>query len=169
MLNKIISNFSCEYNREIETFLKKDSVEFAKKKTAMTFLIFDDNIKLLGYFTLALKSVSISTNAISINTSKWLKQYVKPDDKNNFNVPLYLIAQFGKNYCNKTTCGKDLFVEAEKIIYNVQKSVGGIILMAEWTEKDILLDFYINKFNYVKYSERTDSNNIKYIQMIKLI
>lgn len=54
----ILSDFSCPLNLDVEQFLHKSALEFAKQSIAKTHLVFAQyqNVPvLIGYFTLALK------------------------------------------------------------------------------------------------------------------
>jgi len=55
-VNAILSDFSCPKNPEIEDFLRKNAVEFAKRKMSITYLVFDENKRFTAYFTLTHKS-----------------------------------------------------------------------------------------------------------------
>lgn len=61
---KLLSNFLCKNNKEIEIFLHKNAIEFSKKKIAMTFLLIGEE-GILGYFTLANKVIKISKYNLS--------------------------------------------------------------------------------------------------------
>ncbi len=69
-LVKLLSGFSCPKNPDVERFLKKSAVEFTKKNQSVTYLVFSkDNGEMLGYFTLALKPLTIRGETVS-NTTK---------------------------------------------------------------------------------------------------
>lgn len=46
-VEKILSDFSCEKNMEIEFFVKKSAIDFSKKKMSVTYLVFDDRFSLI--------------------------------------------------------------------------------------------------------------------------
>ena len=59
-LVELLSGFSCPKNLDVERFLKKSSIEFTKKNQSVTYLVFSGTAgKLLGYFTLALKPLTV--------------------------------------------------------------------------------------------------------------
>ena len=41
-IRNILSDFSCEKNLEIEVFVRNKSIDFAKKKTSITYLVLDE-------------------------------------------------------------------------------------------------------------------------------
>ena len=70
MLDRVLSGFSCPKNPDVERFLKKSAVEFAKKNQSVTYLVFSvESKELLGYFTLAVKPLTIRGEMVS-NTMK---------------------------------------------------------------------------------------------------
>ena len=69
-LVKLLSGFSCPKNPDIERFLKKSAIEFTKKNQSVTYVVI--SIKdggLFGYFSLALKSLTVRGETVS-NTTK---------------------------------------------------------------------------------------------------
>ena len=55
-----LSDFQCSKNLEIEFFLKKNAIDFAKRKISITHLILDDEGQIAAYFTLTHKPANIS-------------------------------------------------------------------------------------------------------------
>lgn len=69
-LDDILSEFVCDKNEDVERFLREQSVEFTKKNQSVTYLVFSSNdLRLVGYFTLAIKPISVKANQFS-NTMK---------------------------------------------------------------------------------------------------
>ena len=51
-----LSTFLCHANKDIQNFLQMKSIDFAKKRISITYLVFDEETgSILGYFTLAHK------------------------------------------------------------------------------------------------------------------
>ncbi len=72
-LNDFITGFSCPKNPEVEEFLHKNAIEFTKRNQSVTYLVFDScTTQLVGYFSLAIKPVSIKLDRISKTTAKKL-------------------------------------------------------------------------------------------------
>ena len=99
-LNARLSAFSCPANIEIDTFLKVNALNFAKRKLSITYLIFDENDgQILDYFTLAHKAIDIKNDSLSNTTRRKLSAHARLDsDTNSFTVSAFLLAQIGKNY-----------------------------------------------------------------------
>ena len=49
-LEGLLQNFSCPLNWEIEDFLRTKAIDFAVKKISMTYLVFNEDNDLLGYY-----------------------------------------------------------------------------------------------------------------------
>ncbi len=104
-LVKLLSGFSCPKNPDVERFLKKSAIEFTKKNQSVTYLVFSkDNGEMLGYFTLALKPLTIRGETVSKTTKRKLLRVSELDESSDtYTMSAYFIAQLGKNY----TGGRD--------------------------------------------------------------
>ena len=49
-LQFILSDFSCPKNHEIEEFVRKNAIEFARRKISITYLVIDEESRLVGNF-----------------------------------------------------------------------------------------------------------------------
>ena len=142
-----LSKFSCPKNLDVQAFLHNNAIEFTKKDQSVTYLVFDSSIgKLVGYFTLAVKPVSIRLDRISKTMAKKLSRVSILDTETmTFNAAAYLIAQLGKNYTlpkNQQIAGNDLLRSAQETISKIQYSIGGVVEFLECEDNEFLLDFY---------------------------
>ncbi len=149
----ILTEFSCEINRDVENFIKYKAIEFSKQSIAKTQLIYYvENIegcvvkKLVGYFSLTQKSIYVSKKALSNKLSGKLKRFARFDhDKGCYVLPVILIGQIGKNYTdngNKYISGDDLLEFAFQSITLVQRYIGGRFVYLESEDKEKLVEFY---------------------------
>ena len=101
-LLRLLSDFSCPLNSEVEDFVRNKSIDFAQRKLSITYLVMKrtneaKNI-LVGIYTLAHKAIEITNSNISNTTRKKLLRYATLDkDTDKYNISAFLIAQFGKN------------------------------------------------------------------------
>ena len=66
----VLSEFSCSMDPDVERFVKKQSVEFAKKQQSVTYLVFStEEAELLGYFAITIKPITVNAEPFS-NTTK---------------------------------------------------------------------------------------------------
>lgn len=72
----ILSGFSCPLNQEIEHFLHKNALEFAKKKMSMTHLVLDEEGRFVGYFTLTHKPINVQEGVLSRTLSKRMQRLI---------------------------------------------------------------------------------------------
>lgn len=57
-LLQVLSEFSCKINPDVERFIKKQSIEFAKKQQSVTYLVFStEDAELVGYFVIAFEQL----------------------------------------------------------------------------------------------------------------
>ncbi len=172
-VNLILSDFSCPKNDEIENFIKKNAVDFAKRKMSITHLVMDEHGKLAAIFALTHKAVKIKDEVLSSTLKKKIKRYAQLDeDTNSYMVSAFLIAQFGKNYEEREgepVSGNSLMDNAMDILTAVQHDVGGGVVYLECEDKPQLLSFYQNDNNCFRvFGERySEVDQTKYIQLLR--
>ena len=172
-VNQILSDFSCPKNDEIENFIKKNAIDFAKRKMSITHLVMDENGKLAAIFALTHKAVKIKDEILSSTLRKRIKRYAQLDeDTSSYMVSAFLIAQFGKNYEEREgepVNGNSLMDDAMDILVAVQHDVGGGVVYLECEDKPQLLSFYQNDNNFFRvFGERySEVDQTKYIQLLR--
>lgn len=176
-LIQVISGFSCPKNPDVEHFLKNSSIEFAKKNQSVTYLVFSkENGSLLGYFTIALKPLTIRGETVSKTMKRKLLRISELDEKSDtYTMSAYLIAQLGKNYANnikKEITGAELLEMAWNIIEKMQYMGGGLVVFLEANNDERLLSFYkANRF--VQFDTKLTTSNIEnqheLIQLLRLL
>lgn len=171
-VKRILSDFSCPKNLEIENFVKQNALEFAKRKMSITYLVIDESGHLIAIFTLMHKAVQLTNDGMSVSMRKKIERHTKLDEQSNsYMLSAFLIAQFGKNirYAEKIT-GNELMNTAMNILAAIQREIGGGVVYLECEEKPQLLAFYKNEQNRFRiFGERySDKEQIKYIQLLRL-
>lgn len=140
----LIREFSCPRNAEVETFLKFRAV--ARKKSSVSYLVLDGESRLLGYFTLAHKSLCVRSERLSKNRQRRLRNCCGHDDGNGvFNVSAFLIAQLGRNFAisrQEGISGEELLRLAMRKLCEAQRLVGGGVVFLECEDHERLLSFY---------------------------
>ena len=182
-LSKLLSDFSCPLNREVEDFVRNKSIDFAQRKLSITYLVMkrtneDKNI-LVGIYTLSHKAIEITNSNISNTTRKKLLRYAALDkDTNKYNISAFLIAQFGKNNAvpknyavedGKTISGNELMDLTFELLKHVQYCVGGGVVYLDCENVVKVLDFYQNGCNRFKiFGEReSDVDQKRYLQLLR--
>lgn len=94
-LNSILLRFYSPKNQDVEDFIRYKSLDFAKQRLAISYLVFSDspNPLLLGYFTLANKFVSINESMLSKTMQKKILKFAQYDyETKRYVMPIPLIA-----------------------------------------------------------------------------
>ena len=148
-VNNVTNSFSCRFNDEVDDFLKRNSLDFARRKVSVTELVFDNESQLCaGYFTLAVKPIQIPASALSSTQRKRVERFSKLDPSTeSYTVAAYLIAQFGKNFNTdgNVISGAELLAFAINHIRRAQDEVGGQIVFLEMEHGNSKLEtFYGN-------------------------
>lgn len=173
-LVQILSEFSCTRNSDVERYLKNSAIEFTKKNQSVTYLVFSaEDGQLLGYFTIALKPLTVRGEAISNTVKKKLLRISELDEETQtYTMSAYLIAQLGKNFTNgmdKRITGEELLEAAWNIIEELKYRAGGVVAFLETNNEDKLLEFYrdnrFQKFN----TRKTASKNMEQHELVQLL
>ena len=131
---------------------------------------------MLGYFTLALKPLTIRGETVSNTTKRKLLRVSELDGKSDtYTMSAYLIAQLGKNYAdgkdNEIT-GKELIELAWMIIENTQYMFGGMVTFLEAENEEKLLAFYhdnrFSQFDTRQTASDTDEPH-ELVQLLRLL
>lgn len=160
----ILSDFSCPLNPDVEYFLSKKAIDFARQGWAQTHLVFasyKNEWVLVGYFALANKYIRISAKHLGKSSSS-LRRRISKFASFDPVVKAYLmasplIAQLGKNYTNgynTLISGDALLMEACDKIKNIQIDVGGKFAYLECEDKPQLTDFYARN-GFCEFDHRT--------------
>ena len=146
-LLQVLSGFSCPRNPDVERFLKRSSIEFTKKNQSVTYLVFSvGSMELVGYFTIALKPLTVRGETVSNTIKKKLLRVSELDERSQtYTMSAYLIAQLGKNYtggADQRITGAELLELAWGIIEKMQYMAGGMVTFLEADNHERLLSFY---------------------------
>lgn len=184
-INALVSDFTTarenedgvleDLNPDIENFLKKNALQFAREKKSITYLVCDeDDGSLLGYFTITHKSVEVPPDGLSKTYIKKVERYAQlHKELKSYIVSGFLIAQFGKNYSvdagNRIT-GSELMHLCNRELYELQHRLGGGLEYLDCEAHAELIDFYEKKQNFRLFGERiSEKDGKRYLQFMKFI
>ena len=173
----LLSSFSCrregeQKNKEVETFVRNNAIDFFKRKLAVTYLAFDENSEFVGVFSLAHKAIDIPADKLNSKLRRKVSRYARLDeDRQVYSVSAFLIAQFGKNYegnRGKTISGQELMENTMDMLSEAQSIVsGGLIFLDCEVDNLQALDLY-KQNGFVQFAERvSESDEQKYVQLLK--
>lgn len=139
-LMQLLSEFSCPLNPDVERFLKQQSIEFAKKHQAVTYLVLSvEDAELLGYFSITIKPLVVKAESFSNTTKRKLARFSEINKSGKtYNLAAYLIAQLGR------ITGRELLEAAIRQTQILQYQAGGMVAFVETENNEKLLSFYTN-------------------------
>ncbi len=172
-LNEIFSEFSCPINPDVERFLLHSSIEFTKKDQSVTYLVFNqENVDLVGYFSIAIKPISVLASSISKSMCKKISRVsVLDESTNTYTASAYLIAQLGKNFAipkEQRIKGNALLDFALNNILRAKYFLGGVVEFLECEDKQPLMKFYSSN-GFKVFNSRTTNDGLKLYQLLKFI
>lgn len=175
MAQKLISIFVCNKDEDIESFLKRRAISFEKLGKSRTFIIYDEDslekdisdIKILGYFTLALQVLKIPENLSNRKIKKLDGFSAKINGEVLTELPVILIGQLGKNeLIENNISGDKLMKICISTVLDGQYKLGGRIIMLECKNIKYLKDFY-NKFGFTEI--KSEDSNDQLLQYIRIL
>ena len=176
-LVELLSGFSSPKNKDVERFLKKSAIEFTKKNQSVTYLVVSaEDVRLLGYFTLALKPLTVRGETVSNTMKRKLLRISELDEKSDtYTMSAYLIAQLGKNFSESggtEITGAELLKLAWDKIKEIQYLGGGIVTFLEAEKEEKLLAFYrdnrFSQFDTRQTASDADESH-ELVQLLRLL
>lgn len=175
-LAEVVSRFSCPVNSDVEDYLKnpKRAVNSSRMSSSVSYLVLNSQTSdLLGYFTLMMKAYSVEAKQLSSKNRRLVERFSQVNRQGIFVVPVYLIAQLGKNFAlpkEKQIAGVDLLKLALDRFSNVKKEVGGKLVMVEReVNRPKLLEFY-NKNGFKSWTRRINKKDgVEFDQMFAVV
>lgn len=174
-LYELLSSFSCPLNPDVEYFLRHNAVDFTKKDQSVTYLVFSQEyVDFVGYFSLAVKPVSVLASVLSKTMARKLERIsVLDESTGTYTASAYLIAQLGKNFAlpvERRIDGKILLQLALEIIRQAKYLLGGVIEFLECDDNAQLMKFYMdNGFKFFSSRITSGDNPRKLNQLLKFI
>ena len=136
-LTEMISHFACPLNSDVEDYLKnpKRATNSSRMSSSVSYLVLNSQTSdLLGYFTLMMKAYSVESKQLSSKNRRLVERFSEVDKQGKFVVPVYLIAQLGKNFAlpkETQIAGVDLLKLAIDRFSRVRGGIGGKLVMVE--------------------------------------
>ena len=173
----LLSSFSCvrdsiQKNEEVETFVKKNVIDFFRRKLAVTYLVFDEKSDFVGIYTLAHKAIDIPADRLNAKLKNKVKRYARLDEeRQTYSVSAFLIAQFGKNYegnKGRTLSGRELMDSALDMLSVTQAIVSGGLIFLDCEEDNTAALKLYRECGFIPFGERkSESDGHHYIQLLK--
>ena len=151
LVERALISFKCIKNSDEEDFLHNKAIQYERSNKARTYLVYDESyLNLLGYFTIAFKSIDLK------NVSKTKrKDMTAGEDVEVYSA--YLIGHIAKNSdINTDLKGTQLLQHAQSVIAEARDLIGGRLIYIDCKDIEKLKTFYLdNGFKYFNTSEKT--------------
>ena len=157
-LDNILSVFSCERDKDVESFLKHKAIVQEKKQISRTYLIFNARVRpeLMAYFTVAISNMDVSDLQCDDKIRK--KMNINKGVAQN-----YLLGQLGKRDDAEKGLGEFAIEQAADRILTANLNVGCRVIRVDC--KTSLLKYYTdNGFVFARHNKDNDL-----MQMIRII
>lgn len=175
-VDKLLSEFSCKQNIEVENFLKEQSIIFSKKHQSVTYLVFsNDNVELIGYFTITVKPITVNLEKFSNTQKKKIMRVSQQNEENGtYTLSAYLIAQLAKNHANGINdkiSGTQILDAAIDTIKQIQYMAGGMVVFLEAEDNPKLMEFYEVQNGFHRFDVRKTKSDEPHdlIQLLKVL
>jgi hypothetical protein len=144
LLDRLIEEFSCSKDKQVEAYLKRDAIQFDRSNIARTYLFVNDDDEcpdksnIVAYFTLAVTVTDYSGISKS-RRAKFLGNIYGRNTQDFFGG--LLIAQLARNdnYGTQDVNGQELIETCEEILSDVNELVGGRVIYLDCKEPLIAL------------------------------
>ena len=136
-LRQFLSEFLCPLNPDVERFLKEQSLEFAKKHQAVTYLILSpEDAELLGYFSITIKPLVVRAEPFSNAIRRKLARFSEIDK--------------GEQTYN--------LAAAIRQVQLLQYQAGGVVTFVETENNEKLLSFY-RQYGFKQFDTRLTASH----------
>lgn len=177
-VKNLLSSFSCPLNPDVESFIKYKAIEFSRRGFAKTHLVFwncKNESELVGYYSIAQKSFTLSKGSVSNSLYKKLSQYGTYDNAiQKYIISSLLIGQIGKNYSS----GNDTLISGDELlslaldkVKLIQNESGGRYTYLECEDTPKLINFY-ERNGFTQFGKRSldcDETNINGTYLLQFI
>ena len=147
LLNRLLTDYACPPNPDVERFLHNQAIDFTKRSQSVSYLLFANiDEKLLAYFTLTIKPISVNAANFSNSMRRKIERVSDVNEQTGeYILAAYLIAQLGKSFtggANERITGDQLLQAALDEIYGLRYKAGGTVVFLETDNIPALIAFY---------------------------
>lgn len=173
-LFKDIANSFHSVNKDVNQFFKEKAIQSTKLNTSSTYIIVstDNSVDVLGYFTLAIKMLSLKKKSLSKTEQKIIARFGYYDaNSKSYKIPAILIAQLSKNFNknSKSIKGSDLMDIILKQVKSIFQLASGKIVFLECENNQNLIDFYTFYGFHFLDTEKKSKSNTELVQLYRLL
>jgi hypothetical protein len=159
LLDQMIEEFSCVKDSDVEAFIKEKSIRYERSGLSRTYLYITqdgENTGIVAYFSVAITSTDFEGISKS-RKAKVLGGKPGRDTKDHFGGILIAQLARGDAFDSSDINGREMILDAEKIIDQGRYYLGGRIMYLDCREP--LIDFY-RESGYALVSDKQYSNGL---------
>ena len=173
-VSNFLGGFSCKKNKEVQWFLRKLSMRFARLNISATHLVLSEDFeRIVAYYTLVCKPLSVKADELGEDSRKSLEDFCRLNEHGCYDFSAYLIAQLGRNYAqdlNETISGDELMNVILDHLRRMRINLGGNVAFVEYERGNAKLLDYYTRNGFVSMNSHSDSGeNDKLAQLFRFI
>ena len=174
-VSDFLKGFSCKKNKEVQWFLRKLSMKFARLNISATHLVLSEDLdRIVAYYTLVCKPLSVKADELGEDSRKSLEDFCRLNEQRGcYDFSEYLIAQPGRNYAQdltETISGDELMDVILDHLRRIRINLGGNVAFVEYERGNAKLLDYYTRNGFVSMNSHSDSGeNGKLAQLFRFI
>ena len=174
-VSDFLKGFSCKKNKEVQWFLRKLSMRFARLNISATHLVLSEDFeRIVAYYTLVCKPLSVMADELGEDSRKSLEEFCRLNAQRRcYDFSAYLIAQLGRNYAQdltETISGDELMYVILDHLRRMRINLGGNVAFVEYEKGNAKLLEYYTRNGFVSMHSKSDSGeNDKLAQLFRFI
>jgi len=148
---KLIEGYVCSRDCDVENYLKNTALQHNMRDVSKTFLVFNEKYHLVGYFTLAIKCLTMPEPGPD---SEMSKTFYRSLNVRNGVVQAYLIGQLSRCDDSMKGTGSEICDRAINILNDHRADIGCKAVRVDCHKP--MVSYYREKgFKFVKIDENT--------------
>ena len=173
-INEMLKNFRSIKNsgtkNDIEIFLHEKAIKFEKSSISSTYVVFSVDNEILGYFTIANRSLVIpkeNFGILSKTQQKKLGNSAAILKNGDLMTSSFLLGQLGKNYSDdieNLITGRELLTFAYDLFLKIKELINVKYIWLECQNEPKLISFYQN-FGFKMLESLTSEEGLKVMIM----
>ena len=174
-VSDFLKGFSCKKNKEVQWFLRKLSMRFARLNISATHLVLSEDFeRIVAYYTLVCKPLSVMADELGDDSRNSLEEFCRLNEQRQcYDFSAYLIAQLGRNYAQdltETISGDELMAVILDHLRRMRINLGGNVAFVEYERGNAKLLEYYTRNGFVSMHSQSDSGeNDKLAQLFRFI
>ena len=174
-VSDFLKGFSCKKNKEVQWFLRKLSMRFARLNISATHLVLSEDFeRIVAYYTLVCKPLSVMADELGEDSRNSLEEFCRLNEQRRcYDFSAYLIAQLGRNYAPdlaETISGDELMNVILDHLRRMRINLGGNVAFVEYEKGNAKLLEYYTRNGFVSMHSKSDSGeNDKLAQLFRFI